>query len=39
MEKNQLLASQIEHQELLKKLNKTKKDNATGEGNNDENEL
>ncbi len=30
-EKNWLLASQIEHQQLLKKLNETKEDNATQE--------
>ncbi len=31
--------NRIEHQELLKKLNKTKKENATEEESNDENEL
>ncbi len=36
--KNQLLASQIEHQKLLKKLNKTKEDNATQERSNNDND-
>ncbi len=38
MEKNWLLASEIEHQELLQKLNKSKQDNATEKGSDDDNE-
>ncbi len=37
-EKNRLLASQIEHQKLLKKLNKTKEDNATQERSDNDND-
>ncbi len=37
-EKNRLLASQIEHQKLLKKLNETKEDNATQERSDNDND-
>ncbi len=38
MEKNWLLASQIENQELLKKSNKSKENNATEKGSDDDND-